>query len=153
MKISDYKNHPRFLLRCLASKGVIPVSLKLKNNIRTYKSDCIIYQAERRLLNKRIRNINNTIEHLEHEKYMYEDNIKTILGPAMFKHCEKYINTAKHNRHLKMLQQQVSKFERLVQKYSAKKSSHSSMTIVAHTCMAVQTHTNTIKTQIQPNQI
>ena len=32
-------------LRCL-SKGMIPVNLKLKNTIRTYKSDCIIYQAE-----------------------------------------------------------------------------------------------------------
>ena len=54
LKISSYKNHQRFLLRCL-SKRVIPVSLKLKNNIRAYKSDCIIYQAERRLLNERIR--------------------------------------------------------------------------------------------------
>ena len=44
LKISDYKNHRRFLVRCL-SKGVIPVSLKLKNQIRTYKSECIIYPA------------------------------------------------------------------------------------------------------------
>ena len=42
LKISDYKNHSRFSHRCL-NKGVIPVSLKLKNNIRTCKSDCIIY--------------------------------------------------------------------------------------------------------------
>ena len=33
-KISDFKNHQRFLLSCL-SKGVIPVSLKLKNIFRT----------------------------------------------------------------------------------------------------------------------
>ena len=70
LKISDYKNHRRFSLRCL-SKDVAPVSLKLKNNIRTYKSKCIIHKTERKLLIKRIRNINNTIESLEHVKYIW----------------------------------------------------------------------------------
>ena len=41
MKICNYKNHQRFSLRCL-SKGVTPVSVQPKNNIRTHKSDCII---------------------------------------------------------------------------------------------------------------
>ena len=71
LKISDYKNHRRFLLRCL-NKDITPVSLKLKNNIGTYKSKCIIHKTERKLLNKRVRNINNTIDNLEHVKYMYE---------------------------------------------------------------------------------
>ena len=52
LKISDYKNHKRFLLWCL-NKDMTPVSLKLKNNIRTYKSNCIIHQAERKLPDKR----------------------------------------------------------------------------------------------------
>ena len=103
MEISNYKNHRRFSIRCL-SKGVIPVSLKLKNTIRTYKRDCIIYQAEKKLLNERIRNINNTIEHLDHVKYMYENNLKTIVGPEMFKQCEDYLNTVKEVKHLKALQ-------------------------------------------------
>ena len=51
MKICDYKNHQRFSLRCLGS-GITPVSLKLKNIIRTYRSDCIIQKAERSLLNE-----------------------------------------------------------------------------------------------------
>ena len=33
-KICNFKNHHRFSLRCL-SKGIMPVSLKLKNLIRT----------------------------------------------------------------------------------------------------------------------
>ena len=57
MKICDYKNHRRFSLRCLG-KGITPVSIKLKNNIRTYRSACIISKAERSLLNERIRNVN-----------------------------------------------------------------------------------------------
>ena len=98
LKIPNFKNHRKFSLRCL-SKGVIPVNFKLKNNIITYKSDCIIYQAENKLLNERVKSINNIIECLDHEKYMYENNLKTIMGPGMFKQCEDYINTAKEVRH------------------------------------------------------
>ena len=56
-----------------------PVSLKLKNNIRTYKSNCIIHQAEKKLLNERIRNINSTTEHLNNVMYMYERDLKVIV--------------------------------------------------------------------------
>ena len=57
-----------------------------------------------KLLNERIRNINNTIECLDHEKYMHETNLKTIVGPGMFKQCEDYIDAAKEDRHLIVLQ-------------------------------------------------
>ena len=103
LKISNYKNHRRFSLMCL-SKGVTPVSLKLKNNIRTYKSNCIIHQPEKKLLNERIRNINNTIEHLNYVKYMYECDLKVIVGLEMFKKREEYIETAEEIRHNKVLQ-------------------------------------------------
>ena len=103
LKISDYKNHRRFSLRCLG-KGVIPVSLKIKNNITRYKSNYIIHQAEKKLLNERIRNIKNTIECLDHVKYMYECDFKCIVGLEMFKECEEYIESAKEVRHNKVLQ-------------------------------------------------
>ena len=70
-KVSDFKNHQRFLLRCL-SQGVTPVSLKLKNLTRTKKGEGIIKRAEKQLLNERIRNINYKIEKFQHDKYMYE---------------------------------------------------------------------------------
>ena len=120
LKISDYKN-PRFSLRCL-NTGITPVSLKLKNNIGTYRSNCIIHKAERKLLNKRIRNINNTIENHEHAKYMYDCELKGIVSIEIYKECEKYIDNAKETRHNKVLQRQVSKFERLSEKNSAEKS-------------------------------
>ena len=54
-------------LRCLDS-NIIPVSLKLKSNLKTLKALKIIRKTERALLNERIRMINNTIKMLEHEK-------------------------------------------------------------------------------------
>ena len=115
LKISDLNNHQRFSLRCL-SKGVIPVSLKLKNNIRSHRSDCIIYRAKTKLLNERIRNINNTIECYEHEKYMYSNKLISILGSEIFKQCENYINRVREARHLKVLEYQKSRFDRLWQR-------------------------------------
>ena len=45
MKMVDFKNHRRFLLRCL-SKGITPVSVKLKSNVRTPSGNYIVKKAE-----------------------------------------------------------------------------------------------------------
>ena len=92
------------------SKDITPVSLKLKNNIGTYNSKCIIHKTERKLLNERIRNINNTIENLEHVKYMYECELKGIVSKEIYKECEEYMEYAKDTMHNNVLQRQVSKF-------------------------------------------
>ena len=89
---------------------------------------------------EKIRNINNTIECLDHEKYMYENNIETIVDPGVFKLCEDYINAAKEVRHLKVLWGQVYRFERLIEKLVPKGVAAQSRSIVADTCMATQTH-------------
>ena len=49
-KMADFSNHRRFTLRCL-SKDLIPVSVRLKSNIKTAKGKQIIRKAERALLN------------------------------------------------------------------------------------------------------
>ena len=73
-KVSNFKNHRRFSLRCL-SQGVTPVGLKLKNLTRTKKGEGIIKRAEKQLLNKRIRNINYKIEKFQHDQHMYEKQL------------------------------------------------------------------------------
>ena len=64
--MADFCNHRRFSLRCL-KYDVIPVSVRLKTNIRTSRGLEIIRKAERQLLNECIRSINNSLE-----LYMYE---------------------------------------------------------------------------------
>ena len=56
---------------------------------------------------------------------MYECELKGIVGIEIYKECEKYIENAKGTRHNIVLQRQVSKFERLSEKNSAKESGHS----------------------------
>ena len=59
-KMLDFTNHRRFTPRCLA-EDLVPVSIRLKQNIKTPKGLQIIKKAEKALLNERVRSINNTL--------------------------------------------------------------------------------------------
>ena len=59
-KMVEFKNHRRFSFRYL-SKDIIPVSVRLKSNIKAPKGNYIVRKAERVLLNERVRLINNSI--------------------------------------------------------------------------------------------
>ena len=58
--MADFENHCRISLRCL-SKDIIPVSVRLKSNIKTPKGRYIVRKVERALLNERVRLINNSL--------------------------------------------------------------------------------------------
>ena len=90
MKICDYQNHRRFSLRCLGN-GIIPVSIRLKNNVRTQRSDNIIQRAERSLVNERIREVNITLDQLKHDTYMYESRLSAIITQEHTVGCKEYL--------------------------------------------------------------
>ena len=66
-KMVAFQNHRIFSLRCL-KEDIVPVSVKLKSNIRTPKVRAITKKAEKSLLNERIRSINNTITMIKFER-------------------------------------------------------------------------------------
>ena len=103
MKICNYKNHRRFLLRCLGN-GIIPVSIRLKNNVGTYRSDCINQKAERCLLNERIRNVNNILNWLIHDTYMYEVKLSAILNQDLMEECKEFIAEHKETRRRQVME-------------------------------------------------
>ena len=117
-KISDFKNHQRFLLRCL-DKGLVPVSLKLKNHIRTHKGRSIIEKAEKQLLNERIRSINYKLECSDHDRYMYRNELKDMIGQdqVIWQACLDEINKRREIRHNKVMNRQIKKFEKLVKNW------------------------------------
>ena len=67
IRLSDYKNHRIFMLRCI-SKNLFPVSIKLKPDKSKLSQGArkIIEKAERQLLQDRVRCINKTIEDKGH---------------------------------------------------------------------------------------
>ena len=66
-KMAAFQNHRIFTIRCL-KEDLIPVSIKLRSNIKTPRAKIIIKKTERALLNERIRNINNTITMATHKR-------------------------------------------------------------------------------------
>ena len=101
-KMANFKNHRRFLLRCL-DKNIIPVSLKLRSNIKTPKAIQIIRKTERTLLNERIRTINNTIELLNHVKDTCIEELSKVLKQEDMEECKTFMVNIKEERHFMSL--------------------------------------------------
>ena len=115
IKMADFKNHRRFTLRCL-SKGIVPVSIKLKSTVKTPKGIYIVRKAERMLMNERIRSINNTITMLNCQIHTCINNHNCMLNKEVIKECHEFINYRRERRHSRTLERQKNKFEQLWQK-------------------------------------
>ena len=102
-KMADFKSHRRFLLRCLDS-NIIPVSLRLKSNIKTPRGLNIIKKTERALLNERIRTIKKTIEMLEHQKDTCKIELSRVLDQEVMAECNKFMYKITEGRHFKTLE-------------------------------------------------
>ena len=98
MKMCNDENHRRFSLRCLGN-GIIPVSIRLKNHVRTQRSDNIIHKAERCLLNERIREVNMTLNKLKHDTYMYQNKLSAIISEDLIKQSTEFIKEHREARH------------------------------------------------------
>ena len=106
------QNHRRFSLRCLGN-GIILVSIKLKNTIRTHRSECIIPKSQRSLLNERTRNVNNILDWHEHDRCMYELKLSAILDQDLMEECKEFIEEYKEARHMLVMECQKKKYEKL----------------------------------------
>ena len=111
-KMADFSNHRRFSLRCL-SEGLIPVSVRLKSSIKTPKGRQIIKKAKIALLNERVRSINNSLTMFTIQRDTCINQLKDNLDKETMERCERFIKEKREIRHLKTLEWQVSKFERL----------------------------------------
>ena len=121
--MADYRNHCRFSIKCLKSE-VIPVSIRLKTNIKTSKGLQIIRRAEKQLLNECIRSVNNTLELLmlkrdaciEELKENIQDKSRDKDQDKTFEECGSFIKRIIEYRHNQVLNRQRQKFENLQQK-------------------------------------
>ena len=110
--MADFKNHRRFLLRCL-SKDLIPVSIKLRSNIKTPRGLNITNKADMALLNEGIRTINNTLDMLEWQRDTCMYKLSRVLDHEAMEESKSFINCIKEARHNKTLECQKIKFCKL----------------------------------------
>ena len=90
--MADFCNHRRFSLRCLKF-DVIPVSIRLKTNVRTVKGLEIIRRTEMKLLNECIRSINNSLELYMYEREAIVQQLEDKLdqNKEILEECQEYI--------------------------------------------------------------
>ena len=121
-KMADFRNHRRFSLRCL-KRDVIPVSIRLRTNIKTIRGLEIIRKTERKLLNERIRSINNSLEIYMYERSSIVHQLEERLGQSnIIKECQDFINRVIECRHQRVMTRQKRKFELLCQRKTGGRS-------------------------------
>ena len=114
-KVANFKNHQRFAIKCLKN-DIVPVSVRLKTNIKTSKGLEIIKRAEKQLLNERIRTINNQLEIFMLKKDTCTDKLKNIIKVhSLMSECEELMKNIVESRHKRVLERQRAKYEALHQ--------------------------------------
>ncbi|KAI8515581.1 hypothetical protein Bbelb_063940 [Branchiostoma belcheri] len=114
-KIADFRNHLRFSLRCL-KVSITPTSLRLKTSIRGFNANKIIFNAERKLLNERVRQINYKLDGLNARKSNLEKLLREKLSDEIFAETKEFITRGQLDQHEKGKDRQKTKFDRLQQK-------------------------------------
>ena len=113
MKMADFKNHRRFLLRCL-SIGITPVSIKLKCNVKTPKGIYIVRKAEKMLMNERVRLINNTIIMLNCQINMCINDLKSRINKEDMENCCTFINQKRREKTLQIFRETKRQIQLIV---------------------------------------
>ena len=123
LKMADFQNHRCFILRCL-SEEVVPLSIKLKSQVKTPKGLQIIRKAEVSFLNERIRSINNNINMLSLEYDTCMRRLKEKLREVDFRECLAFIEERKEARHYKTMTRQKEKLKILCSKSKSNKENN-----------------------------
>ena len=112
--VSIKPHHCKFVY----GKDVIPVSIRLKTNIRTVRGLDIIRKTERKLLNECIRSINNSLELYTYERNSIVQQLEEKFEQDhsnLLEECQDFIKRIIECRHHRVLAQQKRKFELLCQ--------------------------------------
>ena len=113
--MAAFQNHRIFTIRCL-KEDLIPVSIKLRSNIKTPRAKIIIKKTERALLNERIRNINNTITMATHKRDTCITTLLEVFPKEIMEDCKRLIFLRREAYYIKVKRRQISKLERLCHK-------------------------------------
>ena len=111
IKEYKYKNHCRFTLRCI-SRGIIPVSVRLKTKVISEKARIIIRKAERDHLQARIKSIHSFINNIK-QLDRCRPHLASLATTIIMEECQCFINKVREFRHSKIRGRQINKFNRL----------------------------------------
>ena len=114
-KMAAFQNHRIFTLRCL-KEDLIPVSIRLRSNIKTPRAKIITRKVERALLNERVRNINNTITMATCISDTCMNTLSEVFPKEIMEECARLILLRREAYYIKVRNRQIAKLEQLCQK-------------------------------------
>ena len=112
---SDYRNYWIFTLRCI-SKGITQVSIRLKTTDRKEKDRKIIREAERDLLQARVKSISSHLDNNAKQMDLCRSKLASIISTTLMLDCQELIDKVKEFRYLKVWERQINNFNRLLLK-------------------------------------
>ena len=101
MRDSDYRNHQIFTPRCI-NNGIIPVSIRLKNTVRTRKVRKIIMKVERNLLQARVKSINSLLDNNNKQRDLCRSELASIVSNTTMEQCQELIGKVREFSYLKI---------------------------------------------------
>ena len=108
------KPHP--ICEVLAySTCLVPVSIKLKTNVKTPKGTYIVGKAEKMLMNERVRVINNSITMFNCRIDTCINNLERLLERRVLEECHRFIEERREERYINTQKRQIDKFNRFWQ--------------------------------------
>ena len=87
LRASNYKNHRIFTLRCI-HKDLVPVSIKLKTTIKTDRARKMIKNAEKNLLQARVKAINSILDNGSKQTELCRSKLASILSTQRGRECQ-----------------------------------------------------------------
>ena len=87
---SDYRNHWTFSLRCI-SKGISPVSIRLKTTVRTERDRKTIKKEERDLLQARVKSISSLLHNNAKQRDRCRSQLASIILTISMLECQELI--------------------------------------------------------------
>ena len=115
LRASDYKNHRIFTLRYL-HKDLIPVSIKLKSTLKTEKARKIIREAEKDLLQARVKAINRILDNVTKQTEECRTQLASIISAQRLRECQGFIDKVSEIRFTKVRQRQLNTYNMLINK-------------------------------------
>ena len=109
-KMVAFQNHKIFTLRCL-KEDLVPVSVKLRSNIKTPRAKIITRKVERALLNERVRNINNTITMATCKRDTCMNTLSEVFPKEIMEECARLIFFRREAYYIKVKNRQIAKLE------------------------------------------
>ncbi len=118
-KIASFNNHLTFNLKCL-HEDLVPRSIQLTSVVKGHRAESILRNAEKKLINERIRQVNFNLDVLKNKRLDLSEELFCKFPAHEFDRVQEFCQRAQLDQHAKVKSRQIDKFNNLKLKQQSK---------------------------------